>query len=67
MGTAGTRSVETDKQKRKRLIKEAYELEHEIQHNEYIISDVLEQIKKLNPTKTELKGGLQDLIDCYGY
>ena len=66
MGTAGIR-IETDKQKRKRLINEAYELEHEVQHNEYVISDVLKQIIKLNPTKTELKGDLQDLIDCYIY
>ena len=67
MGTAGTRSVETDKQKRKRLINEAYELEHEIQYNEYRISDILEEIKKLNPTKAELKSGVQDLLDCYSY
>lgn len=58
---------ETDNQKRKRFINEAYELEHEIMYNENIISELLSEIKKLKPTKAELKYGLQELIDCYYY
>jgi uncharacterized coiled-coil DUF342 family protein len=59
------KKVETDNQKRKRLINEAVEMECEIQHLEYHISETLEQIKTLHPTKKELKEGLQDLMDCY--
>jgi hypothetical protein len=58
---------ETDNQKRKRMINEAYELEQEMMYIEYCLSDIISDIKKLNPTKAELKKGLQDLIDCYYY
>lgn len=61
------KKVETDNQKRKRLIREVETLAHEIEYNEYKISETLEQIKKLHPTKTELKSGVQDLMDCYSY
>jgi len=64
MGTAGTR-IETDNQKRKRLINEAIKMECEIQHLEYQLADSLNEIKKLHPTKKELKEGLEDLMDCY--
>jgi AAA+ ATPase superfamily predicted ATPase len=56
---------ETDNQKRKRLIAEAYEIAHKIECDEYEISEILYEIKELNPTKAELKSGIRDLMDCY--
>ena len=64
-GTAGVR-VETSDQKRKRLIKEAYDLDYEISFFEGQIHDIVREIQNLNPTKKELKEGAQDLIDSYG-
>jgi uncharacterized coiled-coil DUF342 family protein len=64
MGTAGTR-IETNIQKRKRLIKEAEEMNFEIQHLEYDLSATLHEINQLNPTKKELKHGLEDLMNMY--
>lgn len=64
-GTAGVR-VETPDQKRKRLIDEAYDLDSELSYIESQLWDTVREIENLNPTKKELKSGVQDLIDFYG-
>jgi hypothetical protein len=51
--------------KRKELIELANDLDDNIQYDEYHLKSVLEQIKEFNPTRKELKDGLQNLMDCY--
>jgi hypothetical protein len=65
MGVSGTRKKETNGQLRKKLINEAYDLEQELGFIESQLIETVSEIKKLNPTKKELKSGVQDLIDCY--
>ena len=65
MGTAGIR-IETQDQKRKRLINDAYDLDQEYSFIESQLWDIVSQIQNLHPTKKELKDGVQILIDCYG-
>jgi hypothetical protein len=62
---AGIR-IETQNQKRKRLISEAYDLDQEYSFIESRLWEIVEEIQDLNPTKQELKSGVQVLIDCYG-
>jgi len=55
------------KQKRRQLIEQANLLKEEIDYAEYKLPSVLKSIVELNPTKAELKDGLQDLFDEYLY
>lgn len=56
---------ETKKEQRRQLILEVGDLESMIQYNEFKITDLLKELKDLNPTKDELEDGLQDLFDAY--
>jgi len=56
---------ETDNQKRKRLIREAYDMEQNFYSIESELTEKVSEIKKLFPAKRELNSGVQDLIDCY--
>jgi hypothetical protein len=51
--------------KRMELIDVAYEYEGEIEYFEYQLIATLSEIKKLSPTKKELKDGLEDLMAHY--
>jgi hypothetical protein len=64
-GTAGVR-IESQTAKRKRFINEAYDLDQELSFIESQLWDTVKEIQHLNPTKKELKEGVQVLIDCYG-
>lgn len=60
------KNKETKTQKRTRLIKEAQELENNLGYIEYKLPSVLNELKKLNPTKSELEDeGVQHLFDFY--
>lgn len=52
--------------RRKELIEEAIYLAGQFDFIESQLFDLLEEIKKLKPTKKELKMGAQELIDFYG-
>jgi hypothetical protein len=51
--------------KRKKLIDDAYKLDENICFSEDELHLTLREIQELNPTKKELKDGLQTLMDCY--
>jgi hypothetical protein len=57
---------ETQNQKRKRLIAEAYDLEQEYSFIESQLWITVSEIQDLKPTKKELNDGVQALIDRYG-
>lgn len=57
---------ENSTQKRKRLIQDAIDLDQELSFIEGNLHDLVAEIQDLNPTKKELKEGLQDLINWYG-
>lgn len=57
--------MKQDDKKRKQLIEDAGELDQQIQFCESELAQLLSEIRDLNPTKKELKDGLQDLMDCY--
>jgi hypothetical protein len=52
--------------KRKELIAEAVDLDIELSFIEDRLHNIVPEIQDLNPTKKELKNGVQELIDCYG-
>ena len=56
---------ESKKEQRRQLILEVGDLESSIQYNEFKITDLLKELRDLNPTKDELEDGLQDLFDAY--
>jgi hypothetical protein len=58
--------METQAQKRKRLIQEAADMDMELSMLESQLWDIVREIQKLKPTKKELEDGAQALIDCYG-